>query len=122
MSSMQSLRGIPKTVLIWKLGSNSDKDIITLVPLTSPVKRFMDSGFDFQIMPATVVWFAPRYVEIDDNGVPSFTVFNELDPLDKTYVNISIQQVTSVTDSMSPEIHAAYMALLSNELKEPQII
>ena len=120
--SAHALRKIPKAVLIWKLGSNSDKDIITLVPITGPVQRWIDSGFDFLIMPATVVWFAPRYVNESADGSIELQLFSELDPQDEGYVNISIQQVTSVTNSMSSKISSAYLDAVPDELKLPKVI
>jgi hypothetical protein len=120
--NVQELRKIPKAVLIWKLGSNSDLDIITLVPITAPVQRWINSGFDFLIMPATVVWFAPRYVEHKDGGGFEFPLFSELDPLDKGYVNISVQQVTSVTDFMDTEIIQGYLAAIPEAIKLPKVV
>lgn len=114
--NVQSLRNIPKAVLIWKLGSNSDVDIITLVPITAPVKRWIDSGFDFLIMPATVVWFAARNVEHDGAGF-KYTLFSELDPLDLGYVNISVQQVTSVTNAAETRIVNGYLSQVPDILK-----
>lgn len=119
--NVQELRKIPKAVLIWKLGSNSDKDIITLVPLTGPVQRWIDSGFDFLIMPATVVWFAPRYVEVNGDAY-SFPLFSELDPKDEGYVNISIQQVTSVTQSIGHEIMEGYLDAIPAQLQLPKLV
>lgn len=119
--NMQSLRSIPKAVLIWKLGSNSDLDIITLVPVTAPVQRWIDSGFDFLIMPATVVWFAARYVEHEGDEF-KFPIFSELDPLDLGYVNISVQQVTSVTSFADAKIIDSYLAQVPEELKLPSIV
>lgn len=119
--NVQSLRKIPKVVLIWKLGSNSDLDIIALVPVTAPVQRWINSGFDFLIMPATVTWFAARYVEQDGAG-HKFPIFSELDPLDLGFVNISVQQVTSVTSFVDANIVDAYLSSLPDELKTSTII
>lgn len=118
--NVQSLRSIPKVVLVWKLGSNSDLDIITLVPVTAPVQRWINSGFDFLIMPATVVWFAPRYVEHEAGGY-KFPIFSELDPLDKGYVNVSVQQVTSVTNFMDHDLISSYMTQVPEELRAPNV-
>lgn len=119
--NVQSLRAIPKIILIWKLGSNSDLDIITLVPITAPVQRWINSGFDFLIMPATVTWFAARYVEHDGAGY-KFPIFSELDPLDLSFVNISVQQVTSVTSYAEASIVDGYLKVVPEELKVAKII
>src|SRR5438067_419991 len=119
---IQELRNTPKAVLGWKMGSDSTQDIIALVPITGPIERWMDEGFDFLIMPSTLNFLAPRFVEPDGNGGYTFSLFSKLDPLDKGFVNVCIQQVMTVQSVLDSELVKQYLALVPDELKTQQII
>lgn len=109
-----------KVALIWKLGSNSDKDILSLTALTGPVDRWLNAGLDFTIMPATVVWFAPRYANRVGDGY-ELTAFSELDPQDEGWVNVSIQQVTSVTPFIPNDLRQMYLNAIPERFKSGKI-
>lgn len=106
--------GIPLIPLIWKLSSDSERDIVALTPRTAAVNRFLELGMEFSVIGATIPWIAPRYVEADGTLIN----FSELDGADTSYINVSIQQITMATNHIEPEIYAAYYDALPDSLKE----
>jgi hypothetical protein len=119
--NVKDLRNTPKVVLGWKMGSDSTQDIIALVPMTGPIERWMNEGFDFLIMPSTLNFLAPRFVEPDGKGGYTFSLFSKLDSEDKGFVNVCIQQVMTVQSIFDPDLVEQYLALVPDELKQQTI-
>lgn len=115
--TIERFKDVSLVALVWKLGSNSDDDIIALCPITPAVERWAQIDFDFAQMPPTIVWIAARNVTRNGDAF-AFSPFSKLDLEDEGFVNISIQQVTSVTNWMLPSLVEGYLADLPEHLRE----
>jgi hypothetical protein len=61
-------------------------------------------------------------VNVDGNGDYTFSHFNPLDPQDKGFINVCIQQIMTVTPTFDTDLLNAYLDQVPADLKQQKIV